>query len=101
DVVVRRLWRPAGRSLSDETTSSRGAQRLLRPVAATIAVAAIVATTFQLGRYGRDINPPFVNRNRAAEMYAPTPVIERAIQETDLQNVWPGRVLPLVVVRTD
>ena len=96
DVIVRRLWRRR-----DPAAPAISIGRMRKPLAAGIAAAALLGTAYQLGTYGRDINPPFVKTASVSRLYRPTPVIDRALEETRPAGAWPGRVLPLIVVRAD
>jgi hypothetical protein len=97
DAVVRALWRRRDPS----SLRPSMAQRLRKPLAAMIIAVAVVTTAYQLGRYGRDVNPPFVKDARASSLYRPTPLIARTLAETHTGAAWPGRVLPVIVTRTD
>lgn len=58
-----------------------------------VSVVVIGATALQLGRYGRDVNPPFVPRGVDA-YFGPTPLTQALQREILPTGRWPGRVLP-------
>jgi hypothetical protein len=61
------------------------------------ALVAVAVTALQLVFYGREINPPFVRRT-SASLFPRTPLIGQAVAATRDQDLWPGRVMPLIVV---
>ena len=88
------LWRHTGEP-ADGVTGPRRAFRIPggRPAVVALSVLAIGATTVQLGRYGRDLNPPYVPRHVDA-YFQRTPLIQALDRELNPTGGWPGRVLP-------
>lgn len=68
-----------------------------RRLAAGVSAAVVIATAVQLIGYGRDINPPFVDRTGASS-YPVTPMIDALRSEVQRPGEWPGRILPVRVV---
>lgn len=68
-----------------------------RWLVAAAATAAVVVTALQLGRYGRDVNPPFEPRTEARRFPA-TSLIDAVRAETRRPGKWPGRIVPVLPV---
>ena len=68
-----------------------------RRMVAVGAALAVVATAVQLGRYGRDVNPPFEPRS-TARLFPATTLIKAVRDEVRRPGAWPGRIVPVVPV---
>lgn len=94
------LWRRTA-----DTAPADGHRRaprlaLSRRGLALLSVVAIGGTAVQLGRYGREVNPPF-GPDRTDAYFPATPLIRALDRETVRPGQWPGRVLPISVSDPD
>ena len=99
DAVWRWASPAVGVRAPDEGTTL-GRRPLARALLVVLSGVAVMATAWQLGRYGRDVNQRFVPRNDAS-MFPATPLIEAVRAEVEHPGRWPGRILPLVGVEPD
>lgn len=89
DALWRHTREPADDSPSPRYLRVPGRRRAV----VALSVVAIGLTTVQLGRYGRDVNPPYVP-DGVDGFYQPTPLTRALANEIKRPNTWPGRVLP-------
>lgn len=89
--------RSGPRGVDLAVTADRGRElprQAARWLTTFVSVAAVLITTAQLIKYGREINPPFVERT-ASSSYPVTPMIRALQAEVRPAGGWPGRILPI------
>ena len=98
--LTRRPGERHGEGLHARRPGTRRAHRLAWPVANVVGLVIVAITAFQLGTYGRKLNPPFPP-SQAAYEYPLTPLLTALGPQGRTPSGWPDRLLPVRSDTTD